>query len=102
MGADLKNGTSCQISSSTETQMKSKNKKKTSKKPLLMNKTTLLPLTPLKTTKANKTGMANKLTTQPVKPKIGPLKPVLVIRTGLKLMPDKVGKLTKFNLIFNA
>merc|ERR1711879_606987 len=114
MGADPKNGTSCQISSSTETQMKSKNKKKTSKKPLLMNKTTPLPLMPLKTSKANKTGMANKLTTQPVKPKtgplnqllklkIGPLKPVLVTRTGLKLMPDKVGKLTKFdNLIFNA
>ena len=66
-----------------------------------------------KTTKANKTGMVNKLTTQPVKPKTGPLnqllklkigppKPVLVTRTGLKLTPDKVGKLKKQFLIFNA
>merc|ERR1711923_536545 len=92
---------------------KSKNKKKTNKKPLLMSKTTPLPLMPPKTTKVNKTGMANKLTTQLVKPKTGPLnqllklkigppRPVLVTRTGLKLTPDKVGKLKKQFLIFNA
>merc|ERR1712154_360916 len=93
---------------------KSKNKKKTNKKPPLTSKTTPLPLMPTKTSKANKTGTANKLTTPPVKPKTGPLnqllkpkigppKPVLVTRTGLKLMPDKVGKQeTKIIIIFNA
>merc|ERR1712173_525133 len=93
---------------------KSKNKKKTNKKLPPTNKTTPSPLTPTKTTKANKTGTVNKLTTQlakpktgplnqPLKLKIGPLKPELATRTGLKLMPDKVGRLKqKLILIFNA
>merc|ERR1712014_320152 len=92
---------------------KLKKQEEDEQKLLLMSKTTPLPLMPPKTTKANKTGMANKLTTQPVKPKTGPLnqllklkigppKPVLVTRTGLKLTPDKVGKLKKQFLIFNA
>merc|ERR1712038_1870156 len=94
---------------------KSKNKKKTNKKPPPTNKTMPSPLTPPKTTKANKTGMVNKLTTQLVKPKTGPLnqplklkiglpKPPVATKTGLKLTPDKVGKLLKQKLIliFNA
>merc|ERR1712183_181433 len=105
LSADPRSGTSCQICSSTGTLMKSKSRKrKSTKPPLKTNKTPLLP-TGTKTSKPSKLGKVKPLTTRQHKSKTGLLnklktglpRPLVVTKTGLRLMPDKVGKLLTCN-----
>merc|ERR1719483_1122999 len=94
-------GASCQISSSTETRKKSKSKKNRNTKPPPRNNKMLSPLTMLNS-KPNKLGrvkpppllqLPSKIGPLPQLPKLktGPLRLLVVPKTGLKLTLDKVG-----------